>query len=605
MIGSDLADAWRAVGNSRGTLARVAVVIHLPLAAQPAQPLVDMLGTIPVLFDLFVTNSSGSRVQIDTSALQNVGTVSVFDAADQGRDLSPLVTLVNADLLEPYELVLKLNSEANLADLAQLTEQVASILAAFADDPSLGILGPMMSIRGSESWGENRELSAALMQRLQLGLEGRELRFVEGNIYWIRGFLLQGLRAFEISEWDFESEFGQLDGTMAHALERVLGLVADEAGFDVSEVSAIVAASVGESWRRYMPDAKRLLRARVLALYSPEFHSSGSEARWEPAGQLLWARLAATRPLFRGHTQPLLSTGLGFYDSRESGVLAAQFALAAASGLEGFAFNYFWHNGATRDIEPLTAHISGHHRNPFCIVWQNGSHRGTADGTAEQISHQNALRFFDDILPALKDSRYFTIGGMPVIVVARMDLIESYDEVLADWRRNAEAEGLSGLSILVLEESRRSESASEAMMQKGPDGVIVVPARSEFLAPVSRSAVSLGKRYHGAARRYDALANHTQRQLFAEHPTVSFPLVPVAYDNTPEKKGFADILIGANPFTFHRWLDGAALSVADRELSKRIIIIHGWNDWQVSAVLEPSDRFGSSYLLAVRDVLWR
>lgn len=605
MVGSDLARGWQLAQPQRPMSARVAVVVHLAPSAPQVQPVVEMLSSIPVPFDLFVTNSTGSKVDVDTSSLQNLGNVSVFEAPDQGRDLLPLVTLVNADLLEPYELVLKLNSEAEGTDLVQSVERVSSILAAFADDPSLGILGPASAIRGAEAWGENRELVEAVMQRLQLGLEGRDLRFVAGHTYWIRGFILQGLRSLQISEWDFESEFGQLDGTMAHALERVLGLVADEAGFDVTATDLIGSLAVRKSWGRFMPDSQRTPRARVLALYSTDFHSSESDAGWAPAGQMLWAELAATRPLFRGQSQPLLPSQLGFYDAREPDVLAAQFTLASEAGLEGFAFNYFWHEGEARDTEPLVAHLAGDNMNPFCLVWRNGLSPLRADGESEQISVGSALGFFDDVVDILKDPRYFKIGGKPVLVVGSLDLLENQESVIAEWRAKASKEGLSGITLLILDEGLRPEVALESQNHDGTDGAVTVPARGDFLAAISKNVVSLGQRFHGTARRYDLLANYNQRQLFGLQSLKTYPLIPVAFDNTPEKRAFADILIGSNPFTFHRWLNGAVLSVAERERDERVILIHGWNDWRVSAVLEPSDRFGKTFLLAVRDALWR
>jgi len=44
-------------------------------------------------------------------------------------------------------------------------------------------------------------------------------------------------------------------------------------------------------------------------------------------------------------------------------------------------------------------------------------------------------------------------------------------------------------------------------------------------------------------------------------------------------------------------------AVAHREVSERVVFINAWNEWAEGAVLEPSDRFGSTFLLAVRDVV--
>ena len=53
---------------------------------------------------------------------------------------------------------------------------------------------------------------------------------------------------------------------------------------------------------------------------------------------------------------------------------------------------------------------------------------------------------------------------------------------------------------------------------------------------------------------------------------------------------------------FRRWLKSLAGAVTVRERDRRLIFINAWNEWAEAAVLEPTDRHGSSFLLALRDV---
>ena len=60
---------------------------------------------------------------------------------------------------------------------------------------------------------------------------------------------------------------------------------------------------------------------------------------------------------------------------------------------------------------------------------------------------------------------------------------------------------------------------------------------------------------------------------------------------------------GSNPYTFRRWLAAAGQQQSrHRDFDRRLVFVNAWNEWSEGAVLEPSDRFGSRYLLAVRDV---
>jgi lipopolysaccharide biosynthesis protein len=69
----------------------------------------------------------------------------------------------------------------------------------------------------------------------------RDLRFPAGSIYWIKPALLNRLARLELKAADFEPEQALLDGTTAHAVERLLGVMAQDLGFDIIEARALLA----------------------------------------------------------------------------------------------------------------------------------------------------------------------------------------------------------------------------------------------------------------------------------------------------------------------------------------------------------------------------
>ena len=89
------------------------------------------------------------------------------------------------------------------------------------------------------------------------------------------------------------------------------------------------------------------------------------------------------------------------------------------------------------------------------------------------------------------------------------------------------------------------------------------------------------------------------RQLERGH----YPGAMVAFDNTARRQWKPDVWYGSNPYTFHRWVKELVDAVSDRSQAERIVFINAWNEWAESAILEPTTRYGRSFLLAIRSVV--
>lgn len=606
---------------------RVAAVVHV-YYADLLPEILHHLESIPVEFDLLITNASDSEISIDPDGLALLRNVRVMDVANHGRDILPLVSMVNAGLLDPYELIVKVHTKESawradhdldgsgaewrgelLEGLLGSGANVERILSAFAESPELGVLTSDGSVLGPEHWGDNQTTTHTLMRRIELGFDESRLRFPAGSMYWIRGFLLQGLRALNLSAADFEEEAGQVNATTAHALERMVGLLTAEAGQTVEAVgSALGNVPMTETWQRFRLQSRRSPRARVLPFYLPQFHPIPENDRWWGTGFTEWTNVSAARPAYAGHHQPKVSRDVGFYDLRLEQTRQQQVDLARAHGISGFMYYYYWFAGKRMLQLPIERLAAGEIDFPYCIMWANENWTRRWDGRSDDVLiGQNydevpAETFIDDILPFLLDDRYLKVDGKPLLSVYRPGQMADFPAVVNAWRKRASEHNLE-LHVVSVDVAKEFDALEGSAEEAGLDGLMGFPPHNCLWSWLPHEGLGVDDRFTGNLLSYADLVKDAEKRLSRGVDDGSFPGVMVTFDNTARRQWNSDLWFGSNPYTFRRWLAAAVRAVAHRESSERIVFVNAWNEWAEGAVLEPSDRFGSTFLLAVRDVV--
>ena len=590
--------------------------------------LLDQLGQVPVGFDLFITNSGTEPVAVTRGDVPGARHVVVLDVENHGRDIWPLVELVNCGVLDPYELILKIHTKRSpwraehaelagsgedwratlFASLLGSTEHVQTILSAFASDPNLGLVSAPDNILGPEFWGGDLHLVQELLRRIELSVEPQALRFPAGSFYWVRGFVLQGLRSLGLSSLDFEKEAGQVDATTAHAVERSIGLLSAEAGLEMLTSDALGDGQDPEGWRRYAAVAQRRPRARIVPFYLPQFHPTPENDAWWGQGFTEWTNVTSARPIYQGQNQPNLPSDLGFYDLRLDEVRSAQMELAAAHGIEGFMYYYYWFAGHRLLHTPIDALLDSEIQKPFCIMWANENWTRRWDGrSADVLMGQDydrvpASSFIDDVMPFLLDPRYMRIDGRPMLAVYRISQIPDFREVIESWRRSAREAGVGELYLLSVDVAREFDGLVGGPKAAGLDGLLGFPPHNLKWEWVPHGGLSVDRRFNGNLLSYEAMASDAERRMATLDDSL-FPGVMVNFDNTARRQFNSDVWFGSNPYTFRRWLAATVSAVSHREPDQRIVFVNAWNEWAEAAILEPTMRFGRTFLLAVRDVV--
>lgn len=158
-----------------------------------------------------------------------------------GRDLGPLLTAFGGAFVDHYDIVGHLHTKKSV-DIADdgvgktwrhfLTENLLGgkfrmldiILGRMTADTSIGMVFP--DDPHIVGWGENRAYADDLAARLGLGGFSENLSFPVGSMFWARTEAIRPL--FDLGlEWkDYPAEPLPYDGSMLHAIERLLPLIA-------------------------------------------------------------------------------------------------------------------------------------------------------------------------------------------------------------------------------------------------------------------------------------------------------------------------------------------------------------------------------------------
>ena len=222
-----------------------ALVIHSHYPEYFAD-LVARIGTVGLQVDVIVT-TTGVLPHVEIPS--NVTSWRVYHVPNRGRDILPLVRLVNQGLLDPYTLVGKVHTKKStwrrasarfssngdtwrrtLVGAVLAPKSAVSMAAAFDHDPHLMLATAPGQLLGPEYWGADLPLVRRLAKRVGLPFDPVQLVFAAGSMYWAKGALLHQLGELGLASQDFEPERGQDDGTTAHAVERFLGILAQAQG---------------------------------------------------------------------------------------------------------------------------------------------------------------------------------------------------------------------------------------------------------------------------------------------------------------------------------------------------------------------------------------
>ncbi len=245
---------------------KIAVVVHL--FYEESWILIEKkLKNLSIPFDLFISIPS-SNTRIINNIKKKYQLAYIYITPNKGRDVLPFVKILPIINDKGYSYVLKLHSKKSthrvdgqewmtnmISSLLPDKKQVLDDLLSILEKKSTGIIGPedqyISLIVNFQANGtlmtktlkiiyKNRKKVFNILQKNR-----KNYGFFAGTMFWIRLDNFKSIINYNFKLSDFELENGQIDGTFAHALERVFCLIHEINGKKIYEISPSSIKSIG------------------------------------------------------------------------------------------------------------------------------------------------------------------------------------------------------------------------------------------------------------------------------------------------------------------------------------------------------------------------
>ncbi len=358
-------------------------------------------------------------------------------------------------------------------------------------------------------------------------------------------------------------------------------------------------------------------KARVLALYLPQFHPIPENDKFWGKGFTEWTNVVRAKPLFRGHYQPRIPADLGFYDLRMTEVREAQADMARKAGVEGFCYWHYWFGNGRMLLERPFQEVleSGKPDFPFCLGWANhswttatwvkGSNKLEKEVIADQLylGKDDYVAHFNYCLPAFKDSRYVLVDGKPFFAIYDPFASMEISRFMDIWQELAIKNGFPGIHFVGLNNTYSSVSDLINM------GFSAVNNRKMWAAEAACSGSHLMRTIQAKISKYlnipvsrfkysDIINNMYTDEEYLEN---CYPTILSGYDRSPRAGHKAVIYYDTTPELFRKQIKMALECIKNRPDEYKILILKSWNEWGESNYVEPDLKYGHAFLNVLKE----
>lgn len=218
---------------------------HLDLVDEAVEYLANIQQKYTLLVSAKAEDVDAVRKKLLNGLLH--ASINVQSVTNRGRDVAPWVGYFRDEILQ-HDLFCHIHTKStehteghknwrkHLLHETLASPTTVSRILTLLDDPEIGLVMPpyFNGVSSQPKWGANRDILFSLLD--SMNYQGQRQyceNYPAGSFFWAKTTALKPLFELNLKLQDFEPECGQNDGTLAHAIERVIGFLPSLVGLDM------------------------------------------------------------------------------------------------------------------------------------------------------------------------------------------------------------------------------------------------------------------------------------------------------------------------------------------------------------------------------------
>lgn len=354
---------------------------------------------------------------------------------------------------------------------------------------------------------------------------------------------------------------------------------------------------------------------KVFAFYLPQFHTIPENDNWWGEGFTEWVNVKKSKPLFKGHVQPIHPLNDNYYNLLDENTVLWQTDLLHKYMIDGFIYYHYYFEGKLLLEKPAENLLKNKKINqPFFFCWANHSWKRSWEGKSTTLIEQTYggeaswEKHFQYLLPFFKDERYEKKDNKPLFMIF-LPFFKEKEPMMKYFDKRCKEEGFSGISVIDSIQNIYSKAFKEYMLHENihtdyiflrePGVGQTIYKKKYFILKYIRKIKSMfSKKFHIGKYVLTYNGDKILKESLRYNINKSYCSKLIRglcfeWDNTSRHGYRGYIIKPISKKMFTEFMDNCS--------NEDFIFINAWNEWCEGMILEPTEENGYKYLEWIKE----